>query len=109
MFFLCIQRSWSKTPSPPRGTRVQAGACKRDRSPLSPALNIRSGPAYATHMERSRAALEQLVEEDRTRRAAKEAGRHGIGADQSPPGFYSPGKRLSHARPNVRSLMRIFS
>ncbi|KAF8562231.1 hypothetical protein P879_10410 [Paragonimus westermani] len=89
-------RSWSKTPSPPRGTRVQVGAGKRDRSPLSPALNVRSGPGYATHMERSRAALEQLVEEDRTRRAAKEAGRHGIGADQSPPGFYSPGR--SHDR-----------
>ncbi|KER33152.1 hypothetical protein T265_00854 [Opisthorchis viverrini] len=81
-------RSWSKTPSP-RSSRGNAPSLKR--SPLSPG-GPRSGGGYASHMERSRAALEQLVEEDRTRRAAKEATRHGQGTDQSPLGFYSPGR-----------------
>ncbi|VDP77532.1 unnamed protein product [Echinostoma caproni] len=87
-------RSWSRSPSPRTGSRAPVG--RREKSPLSPVQSSRGSGArtgaYATHMERSRAALEQLVEEDRSKRAAKEAGRRGPSGDQSPSGFYSPGK-----------------
>lgn len=86
-------RSWSRTPSP-RGSSRNIGN-KRDHTPLSPTA-VRPSAGYATHMERSRAALEQLVEEDRSRRAAKEANRQNHAPDQSPPGFLSPNR--SHER-----------
>ncbi|CAH8674229.1 unnamed protein product [Schistosoma bovis] len=86
-------RSWSRTPSP-RGSSRNVGN-KRDHTPLSPTA-VRPSAGYATHMERSRAALEQLVEEDRSRRAAKEANRQNHAPDQSPPGFLSPNP--SHER-----------
>ncbi|CAH8666247.1 unnamed protein product [Heterobilharzia americana] len=86
-------RSWSRTPSP-RGSGRNVGN-RREQTPLSPGAT-RPTAGYATHMERSRAALEQLVEEDRSRRAAKEANRQNHGPEQSPPGFYSPSR--SHDR-----------
>ncbi|KAH8869550.1 Tetratricopeptide repeat protein 14 like [Schistosoma japonicum] len=86
-------RSWSRTPSP-RGSSRNVGN-RRDHTPLSPTAP-RPSAGYATHMERSRAALEQLVEEDRSRRAAKEANRQNHAPDQSPPGFLSPNR--SHER-----------
>nr|CAH8876587.1 unnamed protein product [Trichobilharzia regenti] len=106
-------RTWSRSPSP-RGSahgsiRNAAGGTRRDPSPLSPVGSVTrpsergGGGGYATHMERSRAALEQLVEKDRSRRAAastKEGGgrqNHTL-SDHSPPGFYSPNRSHDHRR-----------
>lgn len=88
-------QSWSRSPSPRAPSRNAGG--RREKSPVSPVENLRASAltdgGYSTHVERSRAALEQLVEEDRSKRAAKEAGRHNPLVEQSP-AFYSPGNLM---------------
>ncbi|THD19941.1 Tetratricopeptide repeat protein 14 [Fasciola hepatica] len=103
-------RSWSRSPSPQTCSR--APGSRREKSPLSPVQSSRgsavAGGGYSTHVERSRAALEQLVEEDRSKRAAKDANRNGPLVNQSPSVFYSPGRSLDrrrsdHSRDDIKS------
>lgn len=98
-----LDRSWSRSPSPARkpgyGGPKAPPVERHGRPPLSPPVQIAGGgsEAVSSHMERSRIALEQLVEEDRSRRAGKE--QMGRRNDRSrSPDFYSPPSRRGDDR-----------
>lgn len=99
IFFFANQRSWSRSPSLPSGSNITSkrgnvpiGIQQRhgDRSPPASPPSASQRADQFSRFERSRAALEQLVNEDRSRREAMRrgsaTGRPGSGDDfQSPP------------------------
>ncbi|VEL36493.1 unnamed protein product [Protopolystoma xenopodis] len=109
-------RAWSRSPSPANRTSLRGHPVRSPESDEAHVLHqlnrsgagtgtgpLRAVNPVASHMERSRAALEQLVEQDRNRRRAKESERQQQPQDgsnsrrSSPAGFYSPDHKGSSA------------
>ncbi|VDN99199.1 unnamed protein product [Rodentolepis nana] len=81
-------RSWSRSPQSRRGNASMEMAHRRhdDRSPGSPSGSVKRGGEPNSSIDRSRAVLEQLVNEDRSKRGQQQR-KGGESGDefQSPP------------------------